>query len=233
MDNKIYLPSKGVDSWKKFLANPDVQWRPGFSAQTIAQCWEDQKNGFPKEFNKPLKDIGLDLDILLAIPEYKVCLNNKLAPSQNDLFLLSKDRNSNGLVVLMLEGKVSESFDKSIKTWYKNESDGKKSRFKFLAENLEINNNISDYTFLKYQLFHRTVSAILTAEQFCSKKAIMIVHSFSQINKWFEDYKEFVKILNPDINPIVGEIYNCKTLCSGIDLYIGWIKGDSKYLGEF
>ncbi len=85
---------------------------------------------------------------------------------------------------------------------------------------------------LRYQLFHRTVSAILIAEQFTAKKAIMIVHSFSQSNEWFDDYLKFVKLLNSNINPKVNEIYKCKTLITGIDLNVGWIKGDKKYLGK-
>ncbi|HOK14647.1 MAG TPA: hypothetical protein PK007_06965 [Candidatus Kapabacteria bacterium] len=178
MNEKIYVPSKGPDSWRELLAQPDKQWKTGFSAKTMAHCWEDQ-NGFPKEFDKPLKDSGLYLDMLIAIPEYKVYLYNNIAPSQNDLFVLSKD--SDGLAVIIIEGKVSEPFDKIIKDW--NNSDGKLSRFKFLAEKLEINNNISNCNDLKYQLFHRTVSAISIAEKFIAKKAIMIVHSFSQSNE--------------------------------------------------
>lgn len=225
MNDKIYIPSKGPDSWRDFLAQPDKQWETGFSAKTMAHCWEDQ-NGFPKGFNKVLIDSGLDLDILLAIPEYKVFLDNNKTPSQNDLFVLSRD--SNGLAVIMIEGKVSEPFDKLIKDW--NNSDGKLCRFEFLADKLEINNSIVDLGDLRYQLFHRTVSSILVAEQFKASKAIMIVHSFSQSNEWFNDYLEFVKLINPKINPIVDEINKCKTLSSGIDLYIGWIKGDERYL---
>lgn len=231
MKNKIYIPTKDVNSWIELLANPTKQSKPGFSAKTLANCWEDQKNGFPKEFNEPLKNLGFeDLEILLAIPEYKVALNNEQAPSQNDLFVLAKCKKFNELVVIMIEGKVSESFDKSIKSWYLSESKGKKMRFEFLTEKLKINQNISDYGLLRYQLFHRTVSAILTAEEFCVKKAMMIVHSFSSKNKWHKDYSEFAKTLNPNLSAEVGTIEYCKTLSSGIELYTGWIKGDSKYL---
>ncbi|HOK14646.1 MAG TPA: hypothetical protein PK007_06960 [Candidatus Kapabacteria bacterium] len=48
--------------------------------------------------------------------------------------------------------------------------------------------------------------------------------------KWFNDYLRFVRLLNPNINPKIDEINKGKTLSSGIDLYIGWIKGDDKYL---
>lgn len=42
----------------------------------------------------------------------------------------------------MIEGKVSESFDKLIKDW--NDSDGKLCRFKFLKDKLEITDIIED-----------------------------------------------------------------------------------------
>lgn len=225
MNDKIYVPTKGPDSWREFLAKPETQWETGYSAKTMAYCWED-KNGFPSGFNKVLIESGLDLEVLLAIPEYKVYLNTSKAPSQNDLFVLSRD--SDGLAVIMIEGKVSEPFDKLIKDWHDSES--KLSRFKYLAEKLEINIDISDTNDLRYQLFHRTVSSILVAEQFTAKKAIMIVHSFSQSNEWFNDYVGFVSLLSPDTNPKVNEIFKCKTLGSGIDLYLGWVKGDEKYL---
>lgn len=225
MNDKIYVPTKGPDSWREFLAKPETQWETGYSAKTMAYCWED-KNGFPSGFHKVLIDSELDLEVLLAIPEYKVYLDTNKAPSQNDLFVLSRDLN--GLAVIMIEGKVSEPFDKLIKDWH--DSGSKLSRFEYLAEKLEIKNDISDSNDLRYQLFHRTVSSILVAEQFTAKKAIMIVHSFSQSNEWFNDYVGFVKLLSPDTNPKINEIFKCKTLSSGIDLYLGWVKGDEKYL---
>ena len=190
MNKNIFTPSKGPDSWKDFLADPEKQWVTGFSAKTLAYSWED-KNGFPKHFDKVLNKNGLDLDLLLAIPEYKVYLDTNSAPSQNDLFVLS--RFSDGLAVMMIEGKVSESFDKMIKDW-KN-GDGKFHRFEFLKDKLEIDKKTEDINDYRYQLFHRTVSAILTAEQFTAKKAIMIVHSFSQSDKWFNDYFDLVKLI--------------------------------------
>ena len=56
----------------------------------------------------------------------------------------------------MIEGKVSEFFDKSIRRCL-SESKGKKARFEFLAKELETSPNISDYDSLRYQLLNRTV----------------------------------------------------------------------------
>ena len=225
MNKHIFIPSKGPNSWKDGLADPEKQWATGYSARTLAHCWEDE-NEFPGDFKKVLNESGLDLKLLLAIPEYKVYLDTYRAPSQNDLFVLSRFQGE--LVVMMIEGKVSESFDKLIKDW-KN-SEGKSDRLKFLKRKLEIDKKTEEIEDCRYQLFHRTASAILTAEKFTAKKAIMIVHSFSQSNEWFDDYKKFVKLINPNVNPRVNEVIKCKTLASGIELYVGWIKGGEKYL---
>lgn len=226
-NNKIYIPSKGADSWMNFLVHPEKQWETGYSAKALAYCWEAQ-DGFPKEFNEVLISSGLELKILLAIPEYKVNLDSDKAPSQNDLFVLSS--HANRLAVIMVEGKVSEPFGKLIEDW--NDSKGKHHRFEFLAKELEINNKISELGHLRYQFFHRTVSSILVAKQFHASKAMMIVHSFSKLDKGFDDYLKFVRLVNPKIVPKANEVHMCKTLSSGIGVYIGWIKGDEKFLSK-
>jgi hypothetical protein len=38
---KFYLPSKGPESWKELLAEPDKHWKTGYSARSIAYCWEE------------------------------------------------------------------------------------------------------------------------------------------------------------------------------------------------
>lgn len=225
MRNRIYVPSKGADSWKEFLAQPDLHWKTGYSARTMAHCWEDA-NEFPKEIRNAFYSANLQLEMLLAIPEYKVHLDTGNAPSQNDVFVLSRD--SKGLAVIMIEGKVSESFDKTVEEW--NDSDGKKSRIKFLTEKLEVSASFAEVEGLRYQLFHRAVSAILVSEQFYAKKAIMLVHSFSQTKEWFNDYQNFLRIISPNISPQSNGINKVKVLKSGIELYMGWIQGNEKYL---
>jgi hypothetical protein len=228
MSKNIFIKTNGPEAWKDFLAEPDKQWKTGFSAKSLAYCWESQ-DGFPKTFKKAFKKSNLDLKMLLGIPEYKVFLDTNKAPSQNDLFVLAKDKS--GLAAIMVEGKVSEPFDKQVKDWL-NDKPSRKQRLDFLIKKLDLNKTIVELADYRYQLFHRTVSAIIAAENFNIKKAIMIVHSFSQTDEWFNDFAKFLTLINPKIEkPIVNdEIYNCGVLASGIELYIGWIKGDKKYL---
>ena len=41
---------------------------------------------------------------------------------------------------------------------------------------------------IRYQLLHRTASAIIEARRFKTDEAAMIVHSFSPSKMWFDDF---------------------------------------------
>ena len=59
------------------------------------------------------------------------------------------------------------------------------------------------------------------------QKAVMIVHSFSQENLWFDDYSAFLALYSKSAS--VGDLVRVCTV-EGIDLFLGWAKGDAKYL---
>ena len=50
---RILIPSAGPDSWKQFLAKPDLHWAVGYSARTMAHCWE-ASDGIPGEVRRLL-----------------------------------------------------------------------------------------------------------------------------------------------------------------------------------
>ncbi len=52
--NHIYIPTSSADDWRKFLAEPDKQWRSGYSAKELAECWENA-HGFPEETQRVIK----------------------------------------------------------------------------------------------------------------------------------------------------------------------------------
>src|SRR5262245_25892633 len=83
--SKILIPSPGPDAWQKFLAEPDKQWRSGYSAKTLACCWQDC-NGLPQEIGELFSsEFEHELpELLLAIPEHKVPLPGGDRASQID-----------------------------------------------------------------------------------------------------------------------------------------------------
>jgi len=226
--NKIFIPTNSTEDWRSLLADPDKQWKTGYSAKSLAYCWEEA-NGFPERVRNVFSESGIDLfqdiELLLAFPEYKVPLPGGSRPSQNDIFILAKGNKQ--LVSITVEGKVSEPFGETVAEWEKDSSKGKQERLKFLRKTLQLENAQIDA--IRYQLLHRTASAIIEAEKFKAKNALMLVHSFSQSNKWVNDYSQFLALFGLDgkENPLVGP----KNI-NGIDLYFGWVRGDKKYLDK-
>ena len=132
-----------------------------------------------------------ELELLLAIPEYQVDLPGGKRPSQNDLFVLGRAKDGH-LVSIMMEGKVAEPFGATLEIWLKDASEGKKKRLKFLCDTLGLSCEPPSHT--RYQLFHRTASAIIEAKRFNANYAMMIVHSFSPEHKCFADYQDFLSL---------------------------------------
>lgn len=218
----IYIPEKEIEDWKELLADPDKQWKDGYSAKELAKYWHG-KNEIPKEIHQLIhKGVNIprdDIEIIFAIPEYKVDIPGGNRPSQNDLFLLLKTGASTG--VMMIEAKCMESFGPIVGDWKNDEelNNGKKTRLDYLSKLLEINGKNIDK--IRYQLLHRTASAIIMAKKIKCDFAIMAVQSFRFSEESFNDYTSFLELLALDArkNGICGPI-----IISGIPTYFCWIQ---------
>jgi hypothetical protein len=176
---RILAFTSGPQDWQALLAQPEKQWRTGFSARTLAHCWE-VADGFPPEVAKTLllaADDPLLAGIvpLLAVPEFKVPLPGGERASQNDIFVLAKS--AAGPVSIMVEGKVKESFGPTILEWLVDASPGRQRRLEFLASTIGLAPLPPGD--IRYQLLHRAASAIIVGEQFRAAAALLLVHSFS------------------------------------------------------
>lgn len=75
---------------------------------------------------------------------------------------------------------------------------------------------------IRYQLLHRTASAIIEAGRFNARNAVMLVHSFSREDVGFDDYSKFLSLYGKKGR--ISEIV--KLVESGhINLFAGWAKG--------
>jgi len=217
----IVVPTSGVKDWQSRLADPEKHWRTGFSAKALATCWEEA-GGVPPEVSALLSAIGQP-KLLLAIPEYDVPLPGGDRPSQNDVFALL--RATDGLIVVMVEGKVSESFGPTLEEWRKDASAGKTERLAHIKARLGLTIDPSPGT--RYQQLHRAASAVIEAERFHARDAAMIVHSFSPEQASLGDYQAFLGLFGKKGN--VGQLVALGTP-NGIRLWSGWAQGDAKYL---
>ena len=225
---KFYIPATGTESWKKLLADPKKQWRSGYSAKALACCWEEAR-GFPKSvqqvFSRSDHAGFKGIEFLLGFPEYKVPLPGGKRPSQSDIFVLARSQGQ--MITIAVEGKVAESFGATVAGWQKRDSKGKRCRLEFLRQLLGLSGKSLGP--IRYQLLHRTASALIEAERFHASAALMLVHSFSQENAWFEDYQAFLNLFGksgaPNSVTHVGER-------NGVELYLSWVTGEERYLDK-
>lgn len=227
--NKFFIPANNPEDWKSLLAKPDKHWKTGYSAKALAYCWQEA-NGFPECVRSVFIKSGIELfqniELLLAFPEYKTPLLGGRRSAQNDIFILAKGNNQ--LISITVEGKVSEPFDKTVAEWKLESSKGKETRLKFLCDELLLAEEQIDH--IRYQLLHRTASAIIEAKKFNAQNALMLVHSFSQYDEWFEDYSQFLALFG--LNNVKPDSLVFAKNINGIDLYFSWVRGDKKYLDK-
>lgn len=125
----------------------------------------------------------------------------------------------------MVEGKVSESFGPSLGAWMVDFTPGKKTRLAFLRSKLGLDQELP--TSLRYQLLHRLASAVIEAERFGARYAVMMIHSFSPADAWFDDYVSFLSLFN--VRGETGTLVRLAEL-NGVSVFAGWVRGDPKYL---
>ena len=221
----FYTPTDGPPSWQALLGDPIRHWKTGRSARTLAYCWESA-NGFPPEITSVLDASRYqelhDLQFVAGFPEHEVPLPGGRRASQTDVFVLATG--SAGLVSIAVEGKVDEPFGDMVVDWLGSEpSPGKRKRLAYLCDLLGIAEEQASG--LRYQLLHRTASAIIEAQRFSAGPPVMLVHSWAPSREGFDDYSTFVNALggSPEVDSVTGV-----TTVNG--LFVGWIRGESEWL---
>jgi hypothetical protein len=225
---RILVPTETGTDWQRLLGKPKLHWKKGRSAMSAAACWEESQPQLPSEIIQVLEGSKerslINLDLLEAIPEWEVVLPGGDTASQTDILAIT--RNKFGLVILGVEAKVDEPFGPTLQEKKSGASDGQLERIVYLEQELGCSVSFEDN--IRYQLLHRTVSALLTARAFHAPVAVMLVHSFSLISKWRDDFEVFCQGLKCiSLSKDLREVPNIE----GSRLILGWCKGNEKYLG--
>jgi hypothetical protein len=224
---RIFVPTQSPSEWQHFLAKPKLHWKKSYSAMTTAACWENAGDKLPPEIKQTLETSDrsdlISLKLLAAIPEWKVDLPGGNRASHTDVFALA--RNDKGLVVLCVEAKVDETFGPTLGKKRCEKSIGQRTRLDYLHEALRLAAPLEDE--IRYQLLHRTVSALKTAEDFHASSAVMLIHSFSPAHRWREDFLSFIKAIKA--KPLSPDMFIVQRFKSP-RLYLGWCSGDKRFL---
>jgi hypothetical protein len=223
ISRKIYFPARSPEDWRRFLSDPEKHWRDGYSAKELAKSWQGA-NGFPPEVAKAFVESGIEifrgLELLFAFPEHPVDLPPPGGrATRSDLFALA--RGGEALVAIAVEGKAAEPFGPLVWEWRKDGSEGKKARLRFICEKLDLGEK--EVEGIRYQLLHRTAAAVIEAERFMAKHAVMLVHSFGRTSEGFGDYADFAQLYGI-WEPKPGSIVRARRLGDRI-LYLGWATG--------
>lgn len=223
---RILAFTSGPQDWQALLADPVKHWKTGYSARTLAHCWE-AADGFPSEVAEPFarcsEPLLKNITPILAVPEFKVPLPGGVRASQNDIFVLA--RSSSGPVSIMVEGKVNESFGPTLDEWRNKASSGKVERLSFLLRTLGLATAPSGS--VRYQLLHRAASAIITGEFYRATAGVLLIHSFSQERIGWPDYQAFTRLFGSEAE--VGCVQRLGTN-SSVPLFGVWVVGNPLFL---
>lgn len=221
-----YRPADRPEDWQQLLAKPNLHWKTGYSAKSLAHCWTEAR-GFPPEVAQTFHTSGIptlqDTEFVVGFPEHDVPLPGGVRPSQSDILVLA--RSNLGLVAITVEGKVSESFDLPIGERFAQSTPGETERLAYLCNLMQVQR--ADLDSIGYQLLHRSASAVIEAKRFGASQAIMLVHSFSRSLEHFNDYSNFAALY--EVRVTANKIYHIAQI-GGIEFYLGWIIGDPEYL---
>ena len=222
---RIFVPTTSGTDWQRLLAKPKLHWQSGASAMTAAACWEGAEGKLPPEITSLLQSTArqelLNQQLLVAIPEWQVALPGGSTTSCTDVLALC--RNEFGLCVLGVEAKVLEDFGPLLAEKRAQASSGQSERLEYLHNLLGVH-HFEDS--IRYQLLHRTASALLTAREFHAAVAVMLVHAFDTPSPQRSDFLAFVKAMGAnEVSPLVYRVESFQQP----SLYLAWCDGDSKF----
>lgn len=225
---RVFVPTVSGSDWQRLLAKPKLQWKTGASAMTAAAAWDSAADRLPPEITALLDSSRvpslMGLQLLAAIPEWQVSLPGGATTSCTDVLAIC--RNDAGLCILGVEAKVLEDFGPLVETKRHASSAGQNERLAYLHALLGVD-RFDDS--IRYQLLHRTASALLTARDFHASTAVMLVHSFDTPVSQRADFEAFrIALGAKQVGPALYEVPAFESPA----LYLAWCEGDSKYRKE-
>lgn len=222
---RIFVPTKSGADWQPLLAKPKLHWKMGASAMTAAASWEAAEGSLPPEVARLLdssqEPLLLRQHLLVALPEWQVPLPGGTTTSNTDvLAICSNDR---GLCIICVEAKVQEEFGPLLAEKRAKPSPGQIERLAYLHALLGVE-RFDDS--IRYQLLHRTASAILTAREFHAEAAVMLVHAFDTPEAQRHDFEAFRLVLHAyEVAPLIYKVPSFEKP----SLYLAWCDGNPEF----
>lgn len=160
--------------------------------------------------------------MLAAIPEWETVLEGGVTTSKTDVLALC--RNALGLCVVAVEAKDNEDFGPLIKEKRDEASSGQSVRLEYLQSLFGLT-SLPDS--IRYQLLHRTASAVLTARLFHARTAVMLVQSWGDKPAVRDDFNRFCELLNA--REVRAGVYSIPA-AKAPALFLAWCRGEPQFL---
>jgi hypothetical protein len=217
MIRRLHVPLVKPEDVIPHLAKQELHWRAGYSAQELAVAWSNSRNDFPTVVRAVLKTAPeyAQAELVDGFFEREVELGSPGRNSQTDLMVIAGLDAELGIIAV--EGKVEESFAELVTDW--NSTPGKQRRLEGLCETLGL--GAAQVGGIRYQLLHRTASAIYEAKRYRCRHALMLVHSFSPTHRWFEDFAAFSRAMCLPIQQ--PDLCSSAKVCEGVSLRLAWV----------
>ena len=217
MIRRIHVPLNSPEDVIPYLGAPH-HWKEGRSAKSLIDQWW-LANDVPPKVRCLLDQANewSSAELIDAFAERCTDLGDgRPTHSQSDLLCVLGLRT--GVGILSIEAKVDEGFDKTVDEWRSDGSSGKARRLAGLCNCLGIAD--PDIGHLRYQLLHRTASALIEARRYRASNAMMVVQSWSDTADGFSDFVAFETALG--VKPTrKGEISRAVNR-GGVSLRLGW-----------
>ncbi len=217
---RLSLPLIEPEDVIRHLGKGVLHWKAGRSAHALATRWHASADIPPvvrQVLDSSEKFAGAKF--VDGFLERNVDLPDGGRPTQTDLMAILRLKDQ--LAIAAIEGKVDESFGPLVGEWLK-ENPGRKNRLMMLCGMFGLDDCDEG---LRYQLFHRSASAILEAERYHAPTALLLIHSFNPEKAGFTDYAAFLEAIGIARAPVAGRIYG-PLKCSEIEFYAGWVADD-------
>jgi hypothetical protein len=202
----------------------ESHWKEGRSGRLTAETWFASR-GLPQAIADILatSDRFKGAELIDAFLERSVELGDGGRASQTDVMAIVGI--SDRLAIVAVEAKVDEPFGPLVHEWLAEGASnadggaGKSSRLDLLCNLLGLSRDAAMP--LRYQLLHRTASAIIEAKRYRTKLAAMVVQSFCPDRSWLADFQSFGAAMGfahvePGTLSVVLEI-------GGVELALGWV----------
>ncbi len=211
---------------RPYLADPKTQWRPGKSAYELAHSWIGH-GGVPDSVARVLAGTPFEIErIVHGFFEREVDLRTPGRRSQTDLMVLAQTRS--GQAVIAVEGKAGEPFGDLVERWLSPKdgtpAPGRVVRLSGLCDVLEL--DPEGVGGLRYQLLHRTVSALYEAERYGCDRALVLVHSFCPSPGSLADFVAFGEALGMS-DVVVGAV-SSPVVRQGVQLSLAWVDDEPR-----